>query len=252
MQHFYEFRHARPPPVMVRVRKQPEPAQTEPMKITGGNIMKHYQKLYFKHFYAQDENGEYIPVSKKVCFAPAEEPDASNPYKQRWFYDPEAGYAVRLARTADGDKLGRRNAADLRAAERYEISKTECVLKDKNECDHDCEFCTKRNTRRTTELDKSWNKDGDGEMESRFDVADEEADIGSIMEDRELLSILLGVLDKLLPEDRELWQCMVRGDKKQDIADRFHITIDGVYYREKRLRGILRSNSALRDFFEKS
>ena len=45
---------------------------------------------------------------------------------------------------------------------------------------------------------------------------------------------------------------MVRGDKKQDIADRFHITIDGVYYREKRLRGILRSNSALRDFFEKS
>jgi len=23
--------------------------------------MKHYQKLYFKHFYAQDENGEYMP-----------------------------------------------------------------------------------------------------------------------------------------------------------------------------------------------
>ena len=51
--------------------------------------MKHYQKLYYKHFYAQDENGEYIPVSKKVCFAPAEEPDTTNPYKQRWFYDQE-------------------------------------------------------------------------------------------------------------------------------------------------------------------
>lgn|GEM_PF-6991430 len=61
MQHFYEFRHARPPPVMVRVRKPPEPAQHEPMKITGGKAMKHYQKLYFKHFYAQDENGEYMP-----------------------------------------------------------------------------------------------------------------------------------------------------------------------------------------------
>jgi hypothetical protein len=39
-------------------------------------------------------------------------------------------------------------------------------------------------------------------MESRFDVADDDADLGSIMEDRELLSILINVLDKLLPEDR--------------------------------------------------
>ena len=214
--------------------------------------MKHYQKLYYKHFYAQDENGEYIPVSKKVCFAPAEEPDTTNPYKQRWFYDQEAGYAVRLARTSDGDKLGRRNAADLKAAERYEISKTECVLKDKNECDHDCEFCTKRNTRRTIELDKSWSKDGDDEMESRFDVADEGADVSTIVEDRDLLSTLINVLDKFLPEDRELWQCMVRGDKKQDIADKLRITIDGVYYREKRLRDILRSNPKLKRLFEKS
>ena len=88
-------------------------------------------------------------------------------------------------------------------------------------------------------------------MESRFDVADDDADLGSIMEDRELLSILINVLDKLLPEDRVLWQCMVRGEKKQDIADKLNLTIDGVYYREKRLRGILRSNPALRSFFAK-
>ena len=66
--------------------------------------MKHYQKLYYKHFYAQNENGEYVPVTKQVCFAAAETPDENNPYKQRWFYDPEAGYAVRLARTSDGDQ----------------------------------------------------------------------------------------------------------------------------------------------------
>ena len=88
-------------------------------------------------------------------------------------------------------------------------------------------------------------------MESRFDVADEEADIGAVMEDRELLSILISVLDKLLPEDRVLWQCMVRGDKKQDIANKLHITVDGVYYREKRLRGILRTNPELKRIFEK-
>lgn len=88
-------------------------------------------------------------------------------------------------------------------------------------------------------------------MESRFDVADEEADIGAVMEDRELLSILISVLDNLLPEDRVLWQCMVRGDKKQDIANKLHITVDGVYYREKRLRGILRTNPELKRIFEK-
>lgn len=88
-------------------------------------------------------------------------------------------------------------------------------------------------------------------MESRFDAADEEADIGAVMEDRELLSILISVLDKLLPEDRVLWQCMVRGDKKQDIANKLHITVDGVYYREKRLRGILRTNPELKRIFEK-
>ena len=71
------------------------------------------------------------------------------------------------------------------------------------------------------------------------------------MEDRELLSILISVLDKLLPEDRVLWQCMVRGDKKQDIANKLHITVDGVYYREKRLRGILRTNPELKRIFEK-
>lgn len=88
-------------------------------------------------------------------------------------------------------------------------------------------------------------------MESRFDAADKEADIGAVMEDRELLSILISVLDKLLPEDRVLWQCMVRGDKKQDIANKLHITVDGVYYREKRLRGILRTNPELKRIFEK-
>ena len=67
----------------------------------------------------------------------------------------------------------------------------------------------------------------------------------------ELLSILISVLDKLLPEDRVLWQCMVRGDKKQDIANKLHITVDGVYYREKRLRGILRTNPELKRIFEK-
>jgi hypothetical protein len=74
--------------------------------------MKNYQKLYYQRYYAQNENGEHLPVSRRECFAPGEEPTAANPFKQRWYYDPEGGYALRLARTRQGDVLGLTFTAD--------------------------------------------------------------------------------------------------------------------------------------------
>lgn len=71
--------------------------------------MRHYKKLSYSHYYKQFTSGEIIPVSRKVCFAPAEEPTTENPHSQRWFYDSEAGYAVRLARTRENEKLGKWN-----------------------------------------------------------------------------------------------------------------------------------------------
>ena len=84
-----------------------------------------------------------------------------------------------------------------------------------------------------------------------IEVADETADIIAILEDQEQLSALISALDRLAPDDRELWSCLVNKVKKQEIADRFNLTLDGVYYREKRLKSILRADATLKTFYEK-
>lgn len=189
--------------------------------------MKNYQKLYYQHYYEMLPNGTESEVTRRECFAPAQEPSPGNPFKQRWFYDPEASYAVRLPRNQMGDVLGKRNAADLKATERYQIRKNE-----------NC----------PGELDKPIAYGDDGN-EVFIEVTDESADILAILEDQERLSALISTLNQLAPDDRELWTCLVNKVKKQDIADRFNLTLDGVYYREKRLKSILRSDNTLKSFY---
>ena len=191
--------------------------------------MRNYQKLYYQHYYEMLPNGMETEVTRRACFAPAEDPTPANPFKQRWYYDPEASYVIRLPRNQMGDDLGKRNAADLKASERYQIRK------DKN--------CP-------GELDRPITC-GDDCNEIFIEVADEAADILAILEDREQLSALISALNKLAPDERELWNCLVKKVKKQEIADRFGITLDGVYYREKRLKSILRSDATLKIFYEK-
>ena len=186
--------------------------------------MKNYQKLYYQHYYEMLPNGMETEVSRRTCFAPDEELTPSNPFKQRWFYDPEASYVIRLPRNQMGDDLGKRNAADLKAAERYQVRKIK-----------NC----------PGELDKHISFDDGNEV--LLEVEDEKADILAILEDREKLS----ALNKLAPDDRALWDCLANKVKKQEIAVRFGITLDGVYYREKRLKAILRSDATLKTFYEK-
>ena len=191
--------------------------------------MRNYQKLFYQHYYEMLPNGKETEVTRRACFAPAEDPTPANPFKQRWYYDHEASYVIRLPRNQKGDDLGKRNAADLKASERYQLRK------DKN--------CP-------GELDRPISCGDDGN-EIFIEVADEAADILAILEDREQLSTLISALNKLAPDERELWNCLVKKVKKQEIADRFGITLDGVYYREKRLKSILRSDATLKIFYEK-
>ena len=191
--------------------------------------MKNYQNLYYQHYYEMLPNGTETEVTRRACFAPAEDPTLANPFKQRWYYDPEASYVIRLPRNQVGDDLGKRNAADLKASERYQARKVE-----------NC----------PGELDRPISCGDDG-SDVFIDVADETADILAILEDREQLSALISALNKLAPDERELWNCLVKKVKKQEIADRFGITLDGVYYREKRLKSILRSDATLKIFYEK-
>jgi hypothetical protein len=189
--------------------------------------MRNYQKLYYQHYYEMLPNGVETEVTRRECFAPAEDPTPANPFKQRWFYDPEASYAVRLPRNQMGDVLGKRNAADLKAEERYQIRKSE-----------NC----------PGELDKP-NTYGDDGDEVLKEFKDETVDILAILEDQERLSALISALDRLTLDDLELWTCLITKVKKQDIADRFNLTLDGVYYREKRLKSILRSDNTLKSFY---
>ena len=191
--------------------------------------MRNYQKTLLPALYEMLPNGMETEVTRRACFAPAEDPTRANPFKQRWYYDPEASYVIRLPRNQMGDDLGKRNAADLKASERYQ------VRKDKN--------CP-------GELDRPITCGDDGN-DVFIEVADEAADILAILEDREQLSVLISALNKLAPDDRALWDCLANKVKKQDIADRFGITLDGVYYREKRLKSILRSDATLKTFYEK-
>lgn len=234
--------------------------------------MKNYQKLYYQQYYSQALGGQCDEVSRRECFAPAEEPNIDNPNVQRWFYDIDAGYAVRLARTEAGDELGKRNAADLKAEERYQARQSGCVGKYEVHCPVTCDSCPLNNdcklsykatggadcpkkcevcsqsVSRTFELDRPVGNDEDG-MERGYDLPDD-IDITDIVEDSELLSALLVALDKLSSEDRELWGLLKTKTNKQTVADRFHLTLDGVRYREQRLFKILRSDEALKSFFE--
>ena len=190
--------------------------------------MKNYQKLYYQHYYEMLPNGTETEVTRRTCFALAEDPTAVNPFKQRWYYDPEASYVIRLPRNQMGDLLGKRNAADLKGAERYQVRKIK-----------NC----------PGELDKPISFDDGNEV--LLEVEDEKADILAILEGREKLSALFSALNKLAPDDRALWDCLANKVKKQEIAVRFGITLDGVYYREKRLKAILRSDATLKTFYEK-
>ena len=189
--------------------------------------MRNYQKLYYQHYFEMLPNGTETEVTRRECFAPAEDPSPANPYKQRWWYDSEASYAIRLPRTQMGEMLGKRNAANLKAEERYQARKAE-------KC--------------PGELDKPIACGDDGNTVF-LEVVDETADVLAILEDRERLSALISALNKLAPDDRELWDCLVNNVKKQDIADRFKLTLDGVYYREKRIKSILCSNETLKSFY---
>ena len=191
--------------------------------------MRNCQKLYYQHYFEMLPNGSEIEVTRRECFALAEDPSPANPYKQRWWYDPEASYAIRLPRNQMGDDLGKRNAANLKAEERYQARKVE-----------NC----------PGELDKPIACGDDGNTVF-IEVADETVDVLAILEDREQLSALISALNKLAPDDRELWNCLVNKVKKQDIADRFNLTLDGVYYREKRLKSILRADATLKTFYAK-
>ena len=181
--------------------------------------MRDYQKPFYRHYYTMDPDGVESEVSRHECFSPADDPTPDCPNIQRWWYDLEASYAIRLPRSPLGEVLGKRNAADRKKQERVNYNAVKYT---------------------GIELDKLTGYGDDGAA-VYTELEDEDADMDAILEDRAKLDILIDVLNTLSDDDRALWSLMKAKARKQAIAERFHITLDGVRYRENRLKGILRS-----------
>jgi hypothetical protein len=116
--------------------------------------MKNYLGKHYQHYYVQTADWQSLETTREVCIASTDEPTAENPYKQRWFYDLEAGYIVRLERSEHGESIYRMNATAFKREERYIEGKFRCLRKDTGDCDDDCGNCQKTRIARTVELDK--------------------------------------------------------------------------------------------------
>ena len=229
-----------------------------------------YQQLFYTDYQIMHGNGECEKSNRKDCFAFGTKPTTDNPFYQRWSYDPESGLAIRLPRNELGEMLGKMNEADLRDDERFGIRKIQCVGKTDGRCRRSCsncpfaDYCNSKHRAtdgkkcnkkcegcphfmsRNIDLDRNWENP---DINNNFDLADEAADVAAIVEDETKLATLIVKLDSLSDDDRELFSFLINRERKQVIADHFKISLDGVRWREGRLKKILHADEALKNFF---
>lgn len=189
--------------------------------------MLNYQKLNYHRYFVMNARGESRQCSRSECFAAPDDLPGC-PYKQRWLYDEEAGYAVRLPRTKLGDELGRFNQAFLKKEERYRDRRSAQVSIDQ----------------------PRFNDDGD--EVGGMDFADPNVDIEGRFIEQDSYRRLTELLSQLKEADRQLIKFLRAKTPKQQVADFFGITLDGVYYREKQLKKRIKALSGFdgRDYWE--
>jgi hypothetical protein len=216
------------------------------------NFMKHD----FKNYFAPDGRGGYKEVARSVCFA-YDAKSFVGKYSQRWYWDIENSFAIRLERNQTGERIHNEARAERRRAVKAYLTQFGCV---RNECldckgwdvadgkDCKCDSCVKHVM--FIPLDEE-HEDGEGGKAVSFD-SDSGVDVEHQVESNELLDTLHSVLKTLDRDDRVLWRFLAESKRKQFIADHFGWTLDKLSYRQLRLYAKLRSNEALRNFFEKS
>lgn len=236
--------------------------------------MKNHQKQHYHEFYLMLSDGSSIKTTRRECFAPAEPITTDNPYPQRWFYSPDGQMAIRLPRNEIGETFGKDNAAGLKSDERDTERKNLCTGQTSHAncsvtcagcrfsayCDSDyrakngvgckrkCDCCSLY-VRRTLELDRPLGFNDDG-TEVTYDLADEAADVENTYFKTEQQDTIAAVIASLNSVDRELWHCLVQKTAKAEIAKKLNMTVDGVYYRQKKLERLLRESEALKKIFK--
>jgi len=209
------------------------------------------QKFNFTSYYVHDSE---TPVSREECFTPGELPTADNSFRQRWYYllpenwfynrGEKGGYAYRLPQNELGEKLGKLNQAELKREERHLIQRGQCPGKVWG-CKEECAYCDKR-TSYIVSLDKPYSEDDEvGGL--RDSIPDNTVGIEAAFLSEELRAALCARLSYCELRLLEFW---LDKTKKQVIADFFGLSLEGVRYREERLRNKLRTDEVLRDYFE--
>jgi len=218
------------------------------------NFMKHN----FKNYYATDGKGGYKEATRGECFAYDAGSFKGN-YPQQWYWDFENSFAIRLERNGHGEKIHNEARAERRRAQKAYLEEHGCVHKECFKCkgweeiidgEIKCDSCVKHIT--FISLDEE-HENGDGEKTVRLEIeagADTDPEQQAITS--ELLKTLNRVLQTLGTNERVLWKFLVSGAKKKVIAAHFGWTLKQLEYRELKLYTKLRSNQALKSFFEKS
>ena len=217
------------------------------------NFMKHN----FKDYYAPDGKGGYKEVKRGECFNYDTE-SFDGKYPQRWYWDIENSFAIRLERNENGKKIYNGARAERRRAWKTYLEQFGCVYKECLNCkgweeiidgENKCDSCIKHIT--FIALDEE-HENGDGEKKVQFDI---EAESTTNPEHQAITNELLKALNKVLQtldaDERTLWKFLVSDTKKKIIAEHFKWTLDQLSYRQLKLYTKLRSNQTLKNFFEK-
>lgn len=184
--------------------------------------MRNYQKLHYEEYRIMLSDGSSIVTTRKECFSiePASE---DCPFKQRWYYSPDQYMAVRLPRNELGERLGKDNAADLKAQERL----------------------IARNQERNTEIDAYITEDG-----TAFEILDMDTSVEDMAIMKAELNALHKAISELPDELKDLCKALIRGEKQCEIAARCKVTDAAIRKRIKKLRSVLLKNEEIKNFFE--
>lgn len=213
-----------------------------------------FMKHSFKNYFAPDDKGGYKEVRRGECFT-YDADSFTGKYPQRWYWDAESSFVIRLERNDRGEKIYNEARAERRRQQKAALEQSGCVCKECLECkgwdvtvsnESKCDSCVKHIT--FISLDEDIDVE-DGNKVVRVELS-ADTDVHQEIESSFLLDTLHKELQGFTSDERDLWKRLVAGDSKKTIAARFGWTLDKLSYRQLKLFSKIRLNSVLKSFFE--
>ena len=204
--------------------------------------MKNYQKLYYEKYYVLNEKGDLELVTRSTCFAPGEKPTTKNPFKQRWFYDPEGKTAICLERSKQSEDMHRMNANSLKKEERYIKSKLKCLGKQTKDCHGNCDHCDKYISC-TLELDKPLGNEDEDNSDNYIDLPSSDLTPDEILVNKEISIALKKAITRLTPKQQKLiYLRFTKNISVAEISDRWGVSRQAINKQIKTITNVLKNN----------